>query len=71
MSETSLVGRVVKEITTATIAYQNCRVSGYDPIGITFEITRTIAEGGNVETVQSSVLIPWVHVQQVIIEDRT
>ena len=71
MSHGSLVGRVVKEVTTSTIAYQNCKVSGYDPIGITIEITRTIAEGGNIETVQSTVLIPWVHVQQVIVEDRT
>ena len=35
------------------VAYQNCTVLHSDAIGLVFEVQRTIAEGGNVETVVS------------------
>jgi len=41
-------------------------------VGLVFEVQRTVAEGGNVETVVSQVLVPWVNIQYVLLmEERT
>jgi len=35
-------------------------------------VERTVAEGGNVETVVSQVLVPWAHIRYVLLmEERT
>ena len=37
-----------------------------------FEVERTLAEGGNVETVVSQVLVPWAQIHYVLLmEERT
>ena len=66
------VGVKLKEINTGDIAYQNCTVLHADAVGLVFEVERTVAEGGNVETVVSQVLVPWVHIRYVLLmEERT
>jgi hypothetical protein len=57
------VGVQLKEIVTRDIHYQDCRVLHADSMGLLFETERTVSEGGNVETVVSQVLIPWVNIQ--------
>lgn len=67
------VGVKVKEIATNKTVWQNCTVQHSDSIGVVFEVERTVAdEGGNVETVVSQVLVPWVNVLHVLLmEERT
>jgi hypothetical protein len=66
------VGVKLKEINTGSVAYQDCTVLHADNVGLVFEVQRTVAEGGNVETVVSQVLVPWVNIQYVLLmEERT
>jgi len=66
------VGVKIKEINTGDVAYQNCTVLHADSVGLVFEVQRTVAEGGNVETVVSQLLVPWVNIQYVLLmEERT
>ena len=66
------VGVKLKEINTGEIAYQNCTVLHADAVGLVFEVQRTVSEGGNVETVVSQVLVPWVNIRYVLLmEERT
>ncbi len=66
------VGVRLKEIQTRDAAYQNCAVLHSDPIGLTFEVERTVAEGGTIETVVSQVMVPWPNINYVLLmEERT
>lgn len=73
MSEKNpLVGVKLKEVATKEVVYQNCTVLNSDPIGLLFEVERTIAESGNIETVVSQILVPWVNINHVLVmEERT
>ena len=67
-----MVGVKMKEIATRDTVYNSCTVLHSDPIGLVFEVQRTVAEGGNVETVVSQVLVPWNNINYVILmEERT
>jgi hypothetical protein len=66
------VGVKLKEVVTRDNVYQNCAVLHSDAIGLVFEVQRTVAEGGTIETVVSQVLVPWVNIQRVLLmEERT
>lgn len=66
------VGVRLKEVATRDTVYQSCTVLHSDSIGLVFEVQRTVAEGGNVETVVSQVLVPWTNVNYVLLmEERT
>ena len=66
------VGVKLKEVATRNTVYQSCTVLHSDSIGLVFEVQRTVAEGGNVETVVSQVLVPWTNVNYVLLmEERT
>lgn len=66
------VGVRLKEVATRDTVYQSCTVLHSDTIGLVFEVQRTVAEGGNVETVVSQVLVPWTNVNYVLLmEERT
>jgi hypothetical protein len=66
------VGVRLKEVATPQTHYQDCSVLHSDVIGLVIEVERTVAEGGNVETVVSQVLIPWAQIQYVVVmEERT
>lgn len=69
---TLAAGVRLKEVATSHTHYQNCSVLHSDAIGLVIEVERTLAEGGNVETVVSQVLIPWTQIQYVVLmEERT
>jgi hypothetical protein len=67
------VGVKLKEVATRTITYQNCTVLHSDAIGLVFEVQRTVSDaGGDVETVVSQLLVPWVSINHVLLmEERT
>ncbi len=66
------VGVRIKEVVTRDTVYQNCSVLHSDAIGLTFEVQRTVSEGGTIETVVSQVMVPWVNILRVVLmEERT
>ncbi|HET7293805.1 MAG TPA: hypothetical protein VFM88_15375 [Vicinamibacteria bacterium] len=66
------VGVKLKEVATKSVTYQNCTVLHSDQIGLVFEVQRTVAEGGTIETVISQVLVPWVNISHILlVEERT
>jgi len=66
------VGIKMKAIATRDNVYENCTVLHSDAIGLVFEVERTVAEGGTIETVVSQVLVPWVNIHHVLlVEERT
>ncbi len=66
------VGVKLKEVATKSVTYQDCTVLHSDGIGIVFEVQRTVAEGGTIETVVSQVLVPWVNINHILlVEERT
>jgi hypothetical protein len=66
------VGVKLKDVATAHTHYIDCAVIHSDAIGLVIEVERTLAEGGNVETVVSQVLVPWGQIHYVVImEERT
>jgi hypothetical protein len=73
MTQTGLtVGVKLKEVVTRDNVYTNVSVLHSDAIGLVFEVQRTVAEGGTIETVVAQVLVPWVNIQRVLLmEERT
>lgn len=66
------VGVKLKEVATVDGTFVGCTVLHSDPVGIVFEVERTVAEGGTIESVVSQVFIPWSSVRRiVIVEERT
>ena len=68
---TLAVGVRLKEIGTRDTVYTNCSVLHSDAIGLVFEVQRTVSEGGNVETVVSQYLVPWVSINYVLVVEET
>jgi hypothetical protein len=67
-----MVGVKLKEVSTKANVWQNVSVLHSDSIGLVFEVQRTVAEGGTIETVVSQVLVPWVNINHVLLmEERT
>jgi hypothetical protein len=67
-----MVGVKLKEVSTKSNVWQNVSVLHADAIGLVFEVQRTVAEGGTIETVVSQVLVPWVNINHVLLmEERT
>jgi len=65
-------GVTLKEVGTPDVVYQGCTVVNTDGVGLTIEVERTIAEGGQIESVVSQILLPWHRVNHVILlEKRT
>jgi hypothetical protein len=69
--DTLAVGVRLKEIGTRDTVYTNCAVLHSDAIGLVFEVQRTVSEGGNVETVVSQYLVPWVSINYVLVVEET
>jgi hypothetical protein len=64
------VGIKIKEISTKTLVYQDCTVLHSDAIGLVFEVQRTVAEGGTIETVVSQVLVPWQNINHLLLVEQ-
>lgn len=69
--DTLAVGVKLKEIGTRDTVYTNCAVLHSDAIGLVFEVQRTVSEGGNVETVVSQYLVPWVNISYILVMEET
>ena len=66
----NLVGKTVKEVTTASIVYQNCAILDLDVIGVMIQVQRTITEEGDVEMVESQIFLPWAQIIQIIVQEE-
>jgi hypothetical protein len=66
----NFVGKTVKEVATPSNVYQSCWVLDADDVGITIQVQRTIAEEGDVETVDSQIFLPWAQVLHVILQEE-
>lgn len=65
------VGVVLKQIVAVSSTWNNCRVLHSDSIGIAFEVERTIAETGTIETAVSQLFVPWTSVKHVLVMEHT
>ena len=64
-------GNRLKEVATRERVFHDCRVLSADAIGLTFEVQRTVTEGGDVETVTTQVLVPWANLTYGLIGEKT
>ncbi len=64
------VGIKLKEVATSEAVHRDCTVLHSDPIGLVFEIQRTINEGGTIETVVSQMLVPWGQITHIIVAEE-
>lgn len=65
------VGVVLKQIVAVSGSWDKCRVLHSDSVGIAFEVERTIAESGSIETAVSQVFVPWTSVKHIIVMEQT
>ena len=65
------VGVVLKQIVAVSATWDNCRVLHSDAVGIAFEVERTIADSGTIETVVSQLFVPWSSVKHVVVMQQT
>jgi hypothetical protein len=65
------VGVVLKQIVAVSATWANCRVLHSDSVGIAFEVERTIADGGTIETAVSQIFVPWSSVKHVVVMEQT
>jgi hypothetical protein len=65
-----MVGVKLKEVATPQVVYTNCNVLHADSMGLAFEVERTVAEGGNIETVTTQMLIPWHNILHIIVMEQ-
>ena len=65
------VGVVLKQIVAVSVTWDKCRVLHSDSVGIAFEVERTIAESGSIETAVSQVFVPWTSVKHIIVMEQT
>jgi hypothetical protein len=61
------VGLKVREIATSEATYRDVSILHSDAVGLVFEVQRTVAEGGNIETVVSQMLVPWANIRYVLV----
>ena len=64
------VGVKIKEVSTKSLVYEDCTVLHSDAIGLVFEVQRTVAEGGTIETVVSQVLVPWQNINHILLVEQ-
>ena len=65
------VGVVLQQIVAVSAAWDKCRVPHSDSVGIAFEVERTIAESGSIESAVSQVFVPWTSVKHIIVMEQT
>ena len=63
-------GVVLKEVATRGNAWADCTVVRSEAVGLVVEVERTVTEGGDVENVRSTVLVPWTSVMHVVISEH-
>jgi len=70
MESALVAGTRLKEVATREVVYQGCSVVHSDAIGLVIEVQRTLAEGGNIETVVSQILVPWANITHVVLSEQ-
>jgi hypothetical protein len=68
-----LPGTVLREVSTKGLVWKDCTVVYSEAVGLVFQVERAVTdEGGDVENVRSTVLVPWPSVNHVVVgEERT
>ena len=66
-------GLVLKEVATSGgMVWKDCTVVRSETVGLVFHVDRTVSdEGGDVENVRSTVLVPWTSVSQVVVSEES
>ena len=62
---------VLREVATIGSAWKHCTVVQSEAVGLVFQVERAVTdEGGDVETVRSTVLVPWTSVSHVVVSEE-
>jgi hypothetical protein len=66
-------GLVLREVATSSLVWKDCTVVRSEAVGLVFQVERAVTdEGGDVENVRSTVLVPWTSVNHVVVgEERS
>jgi hypothetical protein len=64
------VGIRLKELVCRDKVWQDVTVQHSDAIGVVFEVQRTVAEGGTIETVVSQILVPWASITYIVLMEE-
>jgi hypothetical protein len=72
MSERSLLvpGATLQQVATREIVYESCTVIQADAVGLAFEVTRTVSEGGTIESAVSQIFVPWFQILHVVVKEE-
>jgi len=66
-----LPGTVLREVSTKALVWKDCPVVYSDSVGLVFQVERAVTdEGGDVENVRSTVLVPWASVNHVVVSEE-
>ena len=64
-------GTVLHEVATQASLWKECTVVQSEAVGLVFEVERAVTDaGGDVETVKSTVLVPWTSVNHVVVAEE-
>jgi hypothetical protein len=64
-------GLVLRQVATAATSWTNCTVVRSEAAGLVFQVDRAVTdEGGDVDNVRSTVLVPWTSVTHVIVSEE-
>jgi hypothetical protein len=64
-------GLVLREVATGSTTWTNCTVVRSEVVGLVFQVDRAVTdEGGDVDHVRSTVLVPWTSVSHVIVSEE-
>jgi len=64
-------GLVLQEIATAGAAWTHCTVVRSEAVGLVFQVERAVTdEGGDVDNVKSTVLVPWTSIRHVVVDEE-
>ena len=64
-------GLVLREVATGGTTWTNCTVVRSEAVGLVFQVDRAVTdEGGDVDNVRSTVLVPWTSVSHVIVSEE-
>jgi hypothetical protein len=64
-------GLVLREVATAGATWTNCTIVRSEAVGLVFQVNRAVTdEGGDVDNVRSTVLVPWTSVSHVIVSEE-
>jgi hypothetical protein len=64
-------GTILREVATPGLVWKDCTVVRSEAVGLVFQVDRAVTdEGGDVENVRSTVLVPWTSVSHVVVEEE-